>query len=184
MIVRLGIQRVALFKSLPQRGIPHDDRVDDAVSVKRKLVLAQNAHLLRPRDGTTGGVDFTSQNLHKCGLAGAVGPGYCVAAPGHKGAGHILEEHPRAEAHSDVVDREHNPPIIARIRRSRSQGYARDVTDSKKEASIRRGRLQTSGTKGSVVLYLDSTNVSGYRPSRSSSYSPGWKSGGELNPSP
>src|SRR5882762_5457055 len=116
----LGVESVAFFERLPQRGIPHYDRVDDAVFVKRELILPQNAHLLRPRDRSAGRVDLPSQNLHKRGLARAIRPGDGVAAPGHKGAGHILEENARAEAHGDVIDREHNPLSIAWIRRSRS----------------------------------------------------------------
>ena len=112
-VVRLDVQRVAFFERLPQGCIPHNDRVDDAVFVKRKLILPQNTHLFRPRDRSAGRVDLPSQNLHERGLARAIRPGDGVAAPGHKGARHILEENTRAEAHGDVIDREHNPLSIA-----------------------------------------------------------------------
>src|SRR5437879_11722336 len=94
----LGVESVAYFERLPQRGIPHNDRVDDAVFVKRKLILPQNAHLLRPRDRSAGRVSLPSQNLHECGLARAIRPGDGVAAPGHTGASPLLKEHERDEA--------------------------------------------------------------------------------------
>jgi len=69
-----GVQRVALLKSFPQRGIAHNDGVDDAVFVKRKLVLAQNAHLLgrvtEPLVESSSPVNI----FIKCGFASAIGP--------------------------------------------------------------------------------------------------------------
>ena len=47
LFVWLGIKHVALLERLPQRGIAHDDRVDDAKLVEGELVLAQNTQLLR-----------------------------------------------------------------------------------------------------------------------------------------
>ncbi len=64
LVVRLGIEFVALFERFPQRGVPHNDRVDDAIFVKRKLILPQNAHLFRPGNRSAGRVDLPSQNLH------------------------------------------------------------------------------------------------------------------------
>ncbi len=104
LLVRLGVQRIALFERLPERAIAHDDGIDDSVLVKSKLVLAQDAHLLRARDRATGGVKLPSQDFHECGFSGAVRTGDRVAAASHEGAGHILKEDPRAEPHGDVVD--------------------------------------------------------------------------------
>ncbi len=111
--VGLGVERVALFERFPERGVAHDDGIDHAKLIERKLVLPQDAHFFRARDGAFGRLDFAGQDFHECGFAGAIGAGDGVAAPGHKGAGHVLEEDPGSEAHGDVVDCEHNPPIVA-----------------------------------------------------------------------
>ena len=111
--VRLGVERVALFESFPECGVAHDDGVNHAKFIERKLVLPQDAHFFRARDRTLGGLEFAGQNFHERGFAGAIGAGNGVTAPGHEGAGHIFEKDPGAEAHRDIVDREHNLLIVA-----------------------------------------------------------------------
>ncbi len=111
LVVRFGVERVALLESLPQRGIAHDDGVNDAELVEGKLVLPQDAEFLRPRDRTLGRLDLLGQDLHKSGLAGAIGPGDGVAAPGHKATGDVLKETPLAEAHRDVIDGKQSQPL-------------------------------------------------------------------------
>ena len=111
--VGLGVERVALFERFPERGVAHDDGVDHAKLIERELILAQDAHFLRARDRAFGRLEFAGQDFHECGFAGAIGAGDGVAAPGHEGAGDVFEEDPGSEAHGDVVDCEHNPPIVA-----------------------------------------------------------------------
>ena len=50
---------------------------------------------------------LAGKNFHEGGLAGAVGPGNRVAAPGHEGGGDLLKEDPGAKAHGDVIDSDH-----------------------------------------------------------------------------
>ena len=50
LVVRLGVEHVALLQRLPQRRVAHDDGVDHAELVEGELVLAQHAELLRARD--------------------------------------------------------------------------------------------------------------------------------------
>ena len=90
-VVWLGIECAAFFERLPQRCIAHNDRVDDAIFVERKLILPQNTHLLGPGNRAAGGVDLPRQDLHKRGLTCAIRPGDGVAAPRHEGTGHVLE---------------------------------------------------------------------------------------------
>ena len=101
--MRLGVQRVALLQSLPERRVAHDDGVDHAEFVERKLILAQDAELFRAGDGAFGRLDFAGQDLHQRGLARAVGAGDGVAAAGKKRAGDVLEQDSGAEAHGDVI---------------------------------------------------------------------------------
>ncbi len=61
----LGVQRVALLQSFPQRSVTHDDGVDHPKFVEGELVLAQNPQLLRPGDRTLGWLEIAGQNLHK-----------------------------------------------------------------------------------------------------------------------
>ena len=74
--------------------VAHDHGVDHAKFVEGKLVLPQDAELLRPRDRTLRRLDLARQNLHQSGLAGAVRPGDRVAAPFEKRAGDVLEQDP------------------------------------------------------------------------------------------
>ena len=75
LVVRLGVEVVALRERLPQRRVAHDHGVDDAEVVEGELVLAQNAELLRARDGSLGRLEFAGQDLHQGRFAGAVGAG-------------------------------------------------------------------------------------------------------------
>ena len=44
----LLVDAVALFERRPQRLVAHDDRIDHAIGVERKLILAQHAEFARP----------------------------------------------------------------------------------------------------------------------------------------
>ena len=44
LVVGLGVESVAFFQRLPERGVAHDDGVDHAEFVEGELVLAQDAH--------------------------------------------------------------------------------------------------------------------------------------------
>ena len=107
LLVRFGVKHIPFLESLPQRGVAHDDRVDDAKFVEGKLVLPQNAQLLWPRDRTFRRFDISFQNLHQSGLAGAVRAGDGIAAPFEERAGDVLEQDPGGVAHSDVIKRKH-----------------------------------------------------------------------------
>ncbi len=111
-LVGLGVERVAFPQGVPEEFVAHDDGIDYAKVVEGELILAQDAHFLGRGDGAFGGLEFAGENLHECGLTGAVGAGDGVAAAGHEGAGDVLEEDARAEAHGDVIDREHNLSIV------------------------------------------------------------------------
>jgi len=100
--------RVALFHGGPEGLVAHDDGVDDAIGVKGELVLAQNAQLARADDVALLGVELAGEDLHEGGFAGAVGSGEAVAAAGHKGDAHVLEEHLRAVAHGHIADTDHS----------------------------------------------------------------------------
>jgi hypothetical protein len=43
VVVGLGVKGVAFLQGFPERGVAHDDGVDDAKFVERELVLAQDA---------------------------------------------------------------------------------------------------------------------------------------------
>ena len=106
---------------LPQRGVAHDHGIDHAKFVEGKLVLPQNAELLRAGNVTLGRFEFAGQNLHQRGFACTIGTGDTIAALGKKRAGHILKEDPAAEAHSDIVDGKHGPFIVPNSWRFRSR---------------------------------------------------------------
>ena len=54
----LGVKFVALFKGLPERGVAHDDGVDDAKLVKGELVLSEDTELFGAGDGAFGGLEL------------------------------------------------------------------------------------------------------------------------------
>ena len=82
LIVRFGVEYVALRQSLPQWRVAHDHRIDRAELVEGELVLPQHAEFLGPGDGPLSGLDFAGQDLHERRLARTVRPGYRIAAPG------------------------------------------------------------------------------------------------------
>jgi len=115
-VVRVGVKFVALFERFPERGVAHDDGVEHAVGIEGELVLAQDSDLLGAGDGAFGGFQFTAQDFHEGGFAGAVGSGDGVAAAGEEGGGYVLEESAGAEAHRDIVDRNHGRKELPGIR--------------------------------------------------------------------
>ena len=105
--MRLGIKCIAFFESFPEDGVAHDDRVNDAEFVEGELVLTEDPHLLGASDVAHGGFLLTSENLHKSGLAGAIGAGNGIASAFHEGSGHVFEKDARAEPHSDFINCDH-----------------------------------------------------------------------------
>ena len=59
LVVGLAIERVAFDQRLPQDGVPHNDGIDHAIGIERKLVLAQNAHFFRACDRAVRRIQFT-----------------------------------------------------------------------------------------------------------------------------
>jgi len=112
LIVRLGVEGFAFLEGFPESGVAHDDRVNDAEFVEGELVLAQDADFLGTRDGAVGRILFAGQDLHERGFAGAVGAGDGIAAARHEGGGDVLKQDAGAEAHSDILNRDHNPIIL------------------------------------------------------------------------
>ena len=100
----LGIDDFAFFQSGPQAPVAHDDRVDHAILVEGKLILAQNAELPRADDGSLLRLKFAGQKLHEGGLAGAVGAGEAVALPRNKAGGNFVEQNFGAVAHGHIAD--------------------------------------------------------------------------------
>ena len=69
---RLGVEQLALLERVPQPGVAHDDRVDDAEGVERELVLTEHAELLGTDDRSLLRRLLAGEQLHEGGLAGAV----------------------------------------------------------------------------------------------------------------
>jgi len=82
---RLGINAVALLSGRPQALVAHNDGVDCAITIKGKLVLAQDADLLRVDDRALLRLDLAGQKLHESGFARAVRPGQAIAFARRKG---------------------------------------------------------------------------------------------------
>src|SRR5260370_158870 len=112
VVVGLGVEGVALLESVPENLVAHHYRVDDTEIVEGELILAEDAHLFGGSDRAFGGFEFAGENFHEGRFAGAIGAGDGVAAAGHEGAGDVLKEGARAEAHRDVIHREHNLSIV------------------------------------------------------------------------
>ena len=106
LVVRLGVEDVALGEGLPQGHVAHDHGIDDAVLIEGKLVLAQDAEFLGARDGSLGRLDIAGEDLHQGGLAGAVGAGDRVTTARQERAGDVFEQSSGAEAHGDIVNGE------------------------------------------------------------------------------
>src|ERR1700722_14115079 len=76
---RLGVDLIALLECRPEPLVAHNDGIDHAIGIKGELILAQNPELSRTNNGPLLRVDFTSQQLHESGLAGAIGARKSVA---------------------------------------------------------------------------------------------------------
>src|ERR1700686_4519739 len=63
-VVRLGIEFVALFESLPERGVAHDDGVNDAKLIEGELVLTEDTELFGASYGAFSGLEFAGEDLH------------------------------------------------------------------------------------------------------------------------
>src|SRR5207253_755853 len=105
--LRLLVNTVAFRERGPQRSIAHDHCIDHAVIVECELILAQHAHLSRAHDRALLRVQFPGEDFHKCGLAGAVGPGKTIAPSPDKGHGDLLKEDLRSIAHRHIADTDH-----------------------------------------------------------------------------
>src|ERR1700688_2974095 len=87
----LGINYFAFFQSSPQTLVAHDHGVDDAILIKGKLILAENAKLPRTHDGSLLRVKFAGQKLHKRRFAGAIRARQTIALPRHKAGGNLVK---------------------------------------------------------------------------------------------
>src|SRR5277367_679627 len=103
----MRVQTIALLQRFPERGVAHDDGVENTEGIERELVLAQDSDFLGAGYGALGWFHFTAQDLHESGFSGAVGAGDGVAASGLERCGYVLKKNTRAEAHRDIVDRNH-----------------------------------------------------------------------------
>ena len=100
----LRIDDLALFECGPQTPVAHDDGVDDAIFIEGKLILAQNAKLARPDDGSLLRVEFAGQKLHERGFPRAVRAGKAVALPRNKSGGNFVKQNFGAVAHGHIAD--------------------------------------------------------------------------------
>ena len=87
--VRVGhfgfcVNHFALFESIPQPSVAHDDGVDHAILVEGKLILAQNSEFARANDRTLLRIEFPGQQLHERRLARPVRPRQAIALSGNK----------------------------------------------------------------------------------------------------
>ena len=73
--IGLLVDMVALLDGGPERLVAHDDGVDDSITVEFVLILLEHAELVRADDCALLGVDLAGEDLHKGGLARAVGSG-------------------------------------------------------------------------------------------------------------
>jgi hypothetical protein len=73
VVVRLGVQRVALLESLPERSVAHNDGVDDPKFVEGKLVLADAEALGRVTEPLVGS-SSPVRILIKVDLPATLGP--------------------------------------------------------------------------------------------------------------
>src|SRR4029077_173456 len=71
LLVRLGVERVALLQGVPEDFVAHHDGVDYAEFVEGELILAKDAHLFGGGDGALSGLEFAGENFHEGGFAGA-----------------------------------------------------------------------------------------------------------------
>src|SRR5262249_44854172 len=137
-LVRFAVERFALFHGFPKGGVAHNDGVNDAELVEGELILAEDADALGARDIPTGGFLFASEDPHEGRFARAVRAGNGVAAAGHEGAGDVLKEDARAEAHGDVFYREHILSSLADRMGSKGIRAATDVKGRRPSAIRKR----------------------------------------------
>ena len=100
------VEPFAFLQRLPQRGVPHDHGVDDAVVIERELILAEDADFLGARNRTLGWLQFAGQDFHERRLTGAIGAGNRVASSLLESGVHFFKQNAGAEAHGEVVDRD------------------------------------------------------------------------------
>ncbi len=101
---RFRIDDFAFFESGPQAAIAHDDRIDDAILIEGKLILAQNSQLARADDGSLLRFKFTGEKLHERGFTRPIGTGEAVALPRNKAGGNFVEQNFGAVAHGHITD--------------------------------------------------------------------------------
>ena len=125
LVMGFCVQRIALLQGFPQNRIAHDDGIDHAKLVERKLVLPQHAELLRPADRALRGLEFAGHDFHQRGFARAIRTGDGVAPPVKKRAGDVFEQNPIAEAHGDVIEGNQDLQLYRMI--SARAGLSEDV---------------------------------------------------------
>ena len=100
----LGVDKFALFQRGPQAPVAHDDRIDHAILVKGKLILAQNAQLARTDNCSLLRLQFAGQKFHECRFAGAVRASQAVALARDKSGGYFVKQNFSAVAHRHIAD--------------------------------------------------------------------------------
>ena len=113
------VDAIALFEGGPKGFVAHDDGVDNAIVVKGELILAEHAELSGANDGAFLRIEFAGEDLHKGGLAGAVGSGESVAPSGRKGYRDFFEQNLGAVAHRYIAYTQHEfvfPYMDGRLR--------------------------------------------------------------------
>ena len=103
----LVVDHFALFKGGPESFVAHDHGIDDAVGVKRILILGEDTDLLGADNSAFLWVDLAGEHLHEGRFAGTVGASEAVAAARGEGDGHVFEQELRAVSHGYVGSRNH-----------------------------------------------------------------------------
>ena len=105
-IVGMSVKLIALLQRVPERSVPHDHGVENAIGIERELVLTQDTDFLGPGYGAFRWFHLTGQDFHERGFTGAIGASDRVAPSGEEGGGYVFKENAGAEAHGNVVYRD------------------------------------------------------------------------------
>src|ERR1700716_3496790 len=63
-VMGFGVKFVALLERLPERGVAHDDGVDDAKLIKGELILTEDTELFGAGNGAFGRLEFAGKDFH------------------------------------------------------------------------------------------------------------------------
>ncbi len=101
----VGVDGIALGNGRPQLGVTHHDHVQDTGIFVGELILAQLTDALIDVQAhiTAAGLKIAAEDLHKGGLATAVGANKAIAVAAAKLDVDVLEQRLGAELHGDVI---------------------------------------------------------------------------------